>query len=225
MTRSLQIAIAASGLAIMAGSLSGKAGKGVLPKQTLSIHLQNDSVNPQTLHWATFEANRLLGGAAVEIRWQQLSADATKSREKDGGGMGCPQMNEPRYIMMRLMRKAPVTVSDRAIGAARPFAQTGTQIEIFIERVEFLAQFADTPLYVILGHAMAHEIGHVLLGSVEHSRGGLMDARWTTMSLHLASKGLLAFGRKEAERMNARLAALQSCGTMRDIASNNRSVK
>jgi hypothetical protein len=43
----------------------------------------------------------------------------------------------------------------------------------------------------ILGAAMAHEIGHVLLGSNEHSRMGIMKACWGPLEFRcLATKGL-----------------------------------
>lgn len=221
MKRSLRMAMAAGGLALIAGSLPGKEGKGVLPRQTLSIHLQNDDVSVQTLRWATIETSRLFRAAAIDVTWQHLSDETARSRDIEQDNGVCPQMNEPRYITLRLMREAPATVSEDAIGVARPFAQTGTQISIFINRVELLARFVNTPLYVILGHAMAHEIGHVLLASSQHSSTGLMEAHWNTISLHLASEGLLAFGREEAERMNARLANFQSCGIKSEIAGNN----
>lgn len=57
---------------------------------------------------------------------------------------------------------------------------------------------------------MAHEIGHVLLGSADHASGGLMQARWTPAIWRLASLGLLAFTREEAERMGAGLQRLQA---------------
>jgi hypothetical protein len=58
-----------------------------------------------------------------------------------------------------------------------------------------------TASYVILGHAIAHEIGHVLLGSSEHSSSGLMRAQWNQANWHLASAGLLTFLPEQTERM------------------------
>jgi hypothetical protein len=45
----------------------------------------------------------------------------------------------------------------------------------------------------MLGHAMAHEIGHVLLGSTEHSPDGIMKARWSTTDYQKAAKGYMKF--------------------------------
>lgn len=219
MNSSLKMVVTTSAFVWTAGSLCGQVRKQADPQQTLSIRLYNDAgVDPRTLHWATVETDRLFRSAAIQITWQQLSGATAEP-------VACSASDRPTHVVMRLIPKAPTSASPGALAVARPFAPTGTQVLIFCDRVELLAPFANAPLYVILGEAMAHEIGHVLLGSVEHSIGGLMEAHWSTTSLHLASKGLLAFGREEAERMNARLATFQSCGIKREIAGNHRRAK
>jgi hypothetical protein len=80
-------------------------------------------------------------------------------------------------------------------------AQTGVQASVFYDRIEALRARVNLELYVILGHAMAHEIGHVLLGSREHATGGLMQANWNPATWRLASAGLLNFSPKEAKQM------------------------
>jgi hypothetical protein len=45
----------------------------------------------------------------------------------------------------------------------------------------------------MLGHAMAHEIGHVLLGSMERSPDGIMKARWGGSGYRKAGKGYMIF--------------------------------
>lgn len=201
----LQLAFVASAIGWMAGSLSGKTGEKIGAEQTLSIHLYNDAeVSPRTLHWAIVETNRLFRAAGIQLYWEQVSREAWQS------AAACPQENERRSLLMRLMLKAPLTASPGALGTARPFAQAGTQVSIFIDRLEALRHSMTTEDYVMLGHMMAHEIGHVLLHSTEHSAGGVMQTRWTGMSWHLASQGLLAFRPEEAERMNAGLAEFRN---------------
>jgi hypothetical protein len=36
-----------------------------------------------------------------------------------------------------------------------------------------------------LGHVMAHEVGHLLLGAHSHSRTGLMSADWLPLDPHV----------------------------------------
>jgi len=55
----------------------------------------------------------------------------------------------------------------------------------------------------LLGHAMARELGHLLLGTSAHSRYGLMAARWRATDLDRAAVGGLLFSPAEAAIMRA----------------------
>lgn len=190
------------------------------PKQTLSIHLYNEGeVNTRTLRGAIAQANRLFRMADIQISWRQVSGKPIQSPEMDNGGVGCSQTNQRPYIVMVAIQHASAARSE-ALGVARPFANTGTQIVIFVDRVEALARHVNTEDYIILGHIMAHEIGHVLLHSSEHARIGLMQAQFGWASWRLASRGLLLFRPEEAERMKEGLVRFQNCGDTRKIASN-----
>lgn len=192
------------------------------PKQTLSIHLYNEAqVNDRTLRWAVAQANRRFRMARIQINSPQVSAEPTQSPEMDNGGAG-PQTNERPYIVMRVIQHASATAPLEALGVARPFAHAGTQIVTFVDRVEALARPMNTETYIILGHIMAHEIGHVLLHSSEHAKSGLMQSQLGWASWRLASRGLLLFRREEAERMKEDLARFQNCGDTRKIASNEK---
>ena len=117
--------------------------------------------------------------------------------------------DERPYLVIRLIPRTPTTVFPDALGYSLPFAHRGAHVVIFYDRVGALTQRVNTAAYVILGHAMAHELGHVLLGSAEHASSGLMRASWTPASWHLASAGLLAFGCAEIERMRVGLSKFQ----------------
>ena len=72
-----------------------------------------------------------------------------------------------------LLGSAMVDVDDRA----------GTLATIYLNRVEWLAGQARTDSGRLLGRAIAHEIGHLLLGTASHACAGLMRARWLTGEL------------------------------------------
>ena len=57
----------------------------------------------------------------------------------------------------------------------------------------------------ILGHAIAHEVGHVLLGTNGHSVGGLMRARWGRAEWQTVAAAHLAIAPADAEKMAASL--------------------
>ena len=190
------------------------------PKRTLSIHLYNEAhMNTRTVRSAIVQANRLFRMADIQIDWRQVSGKPIQSPEMDIGGVACPQTNQRPFIVMVAIQHASAARSE-ALGVARPFANTGTQIVIFVDRVETLARHMNTEAYMILGHILAHEIGHVLLHSSGHAQRGLMQAQLGWASWRLASRGLLLFRPEEAERMKEELARFQNCGDTRKIASN-----
>jgi hypothetical protein len=59
----------------------------------------------------------------------------------------------------------------------------------------------------LLGHCMAHEIGHLLLGTNSHSPSGLMSARWNPEELELAARGQLSFSIDQAAAMRGDIRA------------------
>jgi hypothetical protein len=56
---------------------------------------------------------------------------------------------------------------------------SGRLATIYLDRVVQLAKAAAVDVTRLLGYAIAHELGHLLLGDISHSRTGLMRATWT----------------------------------------------
>ena len=210
MNGSLQIARFAGTLALLAGSASGKPGCAVAPEQTLLVRVYDKAqVRGAVLEYATMETARLFRAAGIRISWEHLSAESPDDEGTDLTAAALRQPDVRPYLVIRLIPRTPTTVFPDALGYSLPFAHRGAHVLIFYDRVEALTQRGNAAGYVILGHAMAHELGHVLLGSTEHTSGGLMHARWTPASWRLASAGLVAFGCAEIERMRAGLLKLQ----------------
>jgi hypothetical protein len=67
---------------------------------------------------------------------------------------------------------------------------------VFFPRVEFVARFYDRHLGTLLGAAVAHEVGHLLLPSGAHSNLGIMRADLEVQSLR--STGLTRFTPSQA---------------------------
>jgi hypothetical protein len=55
----------------------------------------------------------------------------------------------------------------------------------------------------ILGHALAHEIGHLLLGSTAHDPTGIMHTDWSREDLHQMSWQYPFFSMQQAEVLRA----------------------
>jgi hypothetical protein len=92
---------------------------------------------------------------------------------------------------------------------------SGVLATIYIDRVEWLAQEAGTNTTTLLGRAIAHELGHLLLASTAHGPVGLMRAFWSQNEVrrgqprdwNFAPTELIAIRRRaEARQQAARLA-------------------
>ena len=109
----------------------------------------------------------------VEIRWLDGNADTG-------------EVPASQDLVLRLVRQQAISgrPGTTALGYAFVDAhgRQGTLATIFLDRVEQIARIAGTSADRLTGLAVAHEIGHLLLGS-DHSKRGLMRARWTVDEL------------------------------------------
>ena len=60
---------------------------------------------------------------------------------------------------------------------------SGKLATIYLDRVAWLANAAGVDPTTLLGRAIAHELGHLLLGTNAHSDSGLMRALWSCADL------------------------------------------
>jgi hypothetical protein len=61
------------------------------------------------------------------------------------------------------------------------------------------------PASIVLGPVVAHEIGHLLLGSQAHSPDGIMQAQWRPRDFLTVLSGQSGFSREQSERMRGQL--------------------
>jgi hypothetical protein len=76
---------------------------------------------------------------------------------------------------------------------------------VFYAGVEPIERETGLSSEAILGFVIAHELGHLLLGTNSHATVGIMRANWKKSELSAAGKGLLGFSETQAETMRARL--------------------
>jgi hypothetical protein len=99
---------------------------------------------------------------------------------------------EATDIRLRIL-SAPVL--DKFHNSVFGFAVHPVLASVYYEYVVRLAISDDTvfELPIILGCAIAHEIGHLLLGSNSHSGMGIMQRKWEREELRQAMMGRLLF--------------------------------
>ena len=75
----------------------------------------------------------------------------------------------------------------------------------FYTRIVAFAEDNSAGVAGLLGHVMAHELGHLLLPSNSHSLRGLMRAQWDREQLDDMAKGLLTFAPDQADLIRTRV--------------------
>jgi hypothetical protein len=176
--KKLRMFLAVAAVAGVAGTASAKN-----PKLPVCIELRDRAGVPTPLLlWSEAQAAIIFRPAGIDLVWRGSAQE------------GC--------ILMTIVRNAAEKVSPDAMGFAHPFADNGPNATILYERVELLAEsIKPIPEYTVLGHIIAHEIGHLLLRTTEHSTAGLMRASWKPPEWRLAAAGLISIERVQARRM------------------------
>ena len=121
-------------------------------------------------------ARTALSTASVEITWHVCIVATAQSAP-------CDVRLEPGELSIRIVR-APV--QRESAGAVRlgdafidTYAGRGVLATVYLDRVLRLADQAGTEQQVLLGRAIAHELGHLLMATNTHGPIGLMRALWT----------------------------------------------
>jgi hypothetical protein len=81
----------------------------------------------------------------------------------------------------------------------------GCSAYIFYGDVLSLAGEGDAAEYQLLGDALAHEIGHLLLGPNSHTPTGIMPGKWNEQDLQTIARAYLVFTPAQSKRIRDEL--------------------
>jgi hypothetical protein len=181
---------------------------------TITVNVTNYAgVDAKTLASAEKFAKRVFQQAGVETRWVEVPIPSAElpAAAVDSIPVGLshinvniltPEMADRLGLKEDKMGLTPGDGSDRQ------------HVYVFYGKVEALAeiryavatgesQYFHVTKAVILGHAMAHEIGHVLLSLESHSPSGIMRAHWNMKDLLDGANGRLLFTASQSEIIRA----------------------
>ncbi|MCU1241842.1 MAG: hypothetical protein JWO71_2568 [Candidatus Acidoferrum typicum] len=175
---------------------------------TISVH--NDANVPATaMAFAEVTAARIFRQAGLVVKW----IICAPSRDTAAESTTCSETEFPRHLQVRIMSQ-PRNAPHSTFGVSYLAADgTGCYSDIFFMRIIDLHSRSGQDIGAVLGHVMAHEIAHLLLGMSSHSPFGIMRAQWQKEELLKASKGELLFTEDESQLMRQRLSmARQAVG-------------
>lgn len=172
---------------------------------TVCIRLHDAfGLSPDQRREAMHEVDILLQQVGVKPDWAICDGDRQTRPDRR-----CAIPPAHGDVVLRLL-PAPKQKFDGALpfGYAVIDAGTGegTLATVFPDRVERLAATAGTDMADLLGRAMAHEVGHLLLGRTAHSHAGLMREHWRTTEVQRRWSTDWAFSADEQARIRSRAA-------------------
>jgi hypothetical protein len=113
----------------------------------------------------------------------------------------CDQFTWPAHLGVRITPHSSRSVSEIFGAAFLSLEGTGCYSDVFYDNAMELHRNWNVGLSDILGNVIAHELGHLLLGSNSHGHIGIMKARWEHEELYRLTIGNLFFTNKEADHI------------------------
>jgi hypothetical protein len=189
------------GLSLVLASALG-AGE-ASPNITVFIY-NYAAISSEVLAQTEREAARIYKRGSIDIQW----LDCPLSSKEASRFPACQVPVGPTTLVVRILSQSMAErlrlVRDSHGFALSPddgsFAITAN---VFAYDAEQLAHSRGVPDGVILGNILAHELGHLLLGSGSHSRTGIMHVPWHQKELGIVGQGMMTFTPEELKKMRA----------------------
>lgn len=162
----------------------------------------------QALH----TAGAVLARAGIAVTWH--ACDNTQPPPV------CARATRPGELVLRIVAahgtgagaasaalRAPA--SNLTLGDALVDRTTGSGVlaTIYVDSVAALGKAAASDVATLLGYAIAHELGHLLLGTTAHGTRGLMRPVWSRDEIRRGHAADWMFTEREAKAIRARLDA------------------
>jgi hypothetical protein len=179
---------------LAAFAFTGVAAADTRPPQVVIRIYDGTAADGPSRAAAIETAAAIIADAGIHAAWHDCTGDAQQP--------ACTPSRRGRELIIRIMA-APApgtapgggTTETGAVGGTLrstlgsavidPATGVGSLATIYMDRIAALAQRTDVAPGAIVGLTMAHEVGHLLLGTPTHGRTGLMREVWTDRELVL----------------------------------------
>lgn len=174
------------------------------PETGLRIHIRVlDYVNLPVTARAELQTNaqRILGQAGIAADFVECYADGIEAAAEV-----CRAAFGPLDFNLRILPPRQAMKGEQ-LGYAAMSPGGGAIVTAFIDPARRKARTTSLSDGALLGHAVAHEIGHLLLGPNAHSSSGIMRPVMRESDEEWMAKGAMIFSAGQARRMRANLSA------------------
>jgi hypothetical protein len=173
--------------------------------QTLVIGLYDYSgLSAKETARLTEMADLAFAHSGIRVVWRQCRGALALA-----SGATCEGEMQANEIVMRLQPVGPRSSHDGRMGHTIVTAEGGHYASVFVPSVRAQAAGFGITFDLLLGYAVAHEVGHCLLGP-RHSYAGLMRSAWNSKDASEISRISLHLTKEEARKAVARLTMTES---------------
>ncbi len=178
------------------GAFAAQAN-GTIP---LTVRIYNYAGVPAgVLSHAEKETDRVFAQTGIQLSWASCAVSDRDFANAPASFVACSRASDAPIIK----------IQSQPNGARRAGPVAGVALEdrvaIWYNQVREISADHGISSDVLLGHVMAHELGHVLLGDNSHSSEGIMIAAFRDKELRRAQKGTLLFTAQQGARVRAKL--------------------
>ena len=168
-------------LALVGIPASAGAGAEPMPGPAVVVRFYKVAVPAEEFNAARRLAGGILDAAGIAVSWSGCWPEA---------GPLAPACHRPPGFGEVILHVVPATDANalnhrQSLGFSLidRGTSTGTVAHVYPDRVAALAEGSDADRVCLLGRVIAHEIGHLLMGTNQHSTRGLMRAVWSKPEL------------------------------------------
>jgi hypothetical protein len=163
----------------------------------------------ETLGRAHLIAGSIFQQAGIRSAWLDCEAPTHSSRS---ASYRCDEPlsgNVGEEVVVRIIATPEAMRHEETLGYSYVdmSLKGGVLSTVFADRIDSMARRTTTDVGTLLGRAVAHEVGHLLLGTINHSTKGLMRALWSDQELRLNLQNDWTFSKREAAAMRSNLIA------------------
>lgn len=182
-----------------ADSSCAKAADATGPMFTVAVYNQAGAP-AEALAQAETVAGHIFREAGLQVNWLNCGVPG----ESEEQIQSCLQAVFPTHLQVRIVRHA-ISLSEAVFGISYLAEDgSGCYSDVFFVPMKDLSERLDLNPGRVLGHVIAHEIAHLLLGPKSHTPKGIMRRYWQPEDLTDMVQGRLLFTRQDAEVMRRR---------------------
>ncbi len=169
---------------------------------TLTVNIYNHAgAAPRTLAAARREAARIFRAAGIETEWPGCPTEPEQIPQFPNCKLAGPASLAARIIPRSMARPRPSSPAAFGVALIPKDGSFGVFASVYIDAAGAIAGDDEAFGARMLGHLIAHEVGHLLLGKGSYSKKGIMLGDWLHTDLEKAAQGRLLFSDRQAKKM------------------------